>query len=98
MEDTWPKEERGIKLKGHQSASIECTRSPPHHDHARALKKEVITVVIETSAAHLDRQIPIKWARSKAFYNASQTAHPDAASKIRRLRYNQNVPRWTVSS
>ena len=55
MQDKWPKEERGIKLKGHQSTSIECTRGPPHHDHARALKKEVITVVIETSAAHLDR-------------------------------------------
>ena len=55
MQDTWPKEERGIKLKDDQSTSIECTRGPPHHNHACALKKEVIIVVIETSAAHLDR-------------------------------------------
>ena len=88
MQDTWPKEESGIKLKGNQRASIECTRGPLHHDHAHALKKEVITVVIETSAAHLYRQIAIQGARSKAFYNASQTAHPDTPSKIRRLRYN----------
>ena len=96
MQDTWSKEERGIKLKGNQRASIECTHGPHHRDHACALKKEVITVVIETSAAHLDRQIAIQGARSMVFYNASQTAHPHTPSKIQRLRYNQNGPRWTV--
>ena len=83
MQDRWPKEEHEIKLKGDQSASIECTRGPPHHDHGRALKKEIITVVIEKSAAHLDHQIAIQGARSKAFHNASQTAHRDTPSKIR---------------
>ena len=34
----------------------------------------VITVVIETSAMHLDRQIAIQGVRSNAFYNASQQA------------------------
>ena len=98
MQDTWPKGERGNKLKANLRASIECTHCPQHHDHVRALKKKVITVVIETYAVHLDRQIAIQGARSKAFYNASQTAHPDNPPKIQRQQYNRNGPRWTVSS
>ena len=42
---------------------------------------------MKCAGVHLDRQIVIQGARSKAFYNASQTVHPDAPSKIQRLRH-----------
>ena len=79
---TWPKEEPWIKPWSDRSAWIAWTRDPPHHDHTHALKEGVITVVIETYAMHLNRQIAIRGARSDAFYNASQRAHPSASSQI----------------
>ena len=45
MQDTWPKEEHEIKLKGYQGTPIECTRGPPDYDRARALKEGVITAL-----------------------------------------------------
>ena len=89
---------KGEALDHNQSASIGCTQGPPNQDRARALKEGVIRVRIESHATHPDRWIAIQGSRSNVFYNASQRLQPDAPSKIRRLRHNQNGPRWTVSS
>ena len=74
MQVTWLKVDHWIERLTKRWAWIVWTHGPPHHDRAHALKKGVITVVIETTTAHLDRQIEIQGARSKVFYNASQTA------------------------
>ena len=77
MQMTWLKKRHQIKGLAKRCAWIMWTHGPPDHDHARALKEGVITVVIETSAMHLDPQIVIQGARSNAFYNASQRASPE---------------------
>ena len=75
----------------------------------RALKEGVITVVIETYAIHLDRQIAIQGARSNAFYNASQRASSERFIKDRtaaiclklftmdRLIVTIDINNWTVA-
>ena len=73
-------------LDHNQSALMKLTRGPSITISARVKKEGVITVVIEISAAHLDRRIAIQGTRSKAFYNAYQRLHPDATA-IRRLRH-----------
>ena len=98
MQMTWLNKRHRIKGLAKRRAWIVWTHGPPDHDCARALKEGVITVMIETSAMHLDRQIAIQGARSSAFYNASQRLHLSASSRIGRLQHNQNGPRWTVSS
>ena len=47
-------------LDHNQSALMKWTRGPPITISARVEKEGVITVVIETFAAHLDRQIAIQ--------------------------------------
>ena len=74
MQVTWLKEDHRIKRLTKRRAWIVWTHGPPHHDRPRALKKGVITVVVETSAMHLDRQITIQGERFDAFYKASQRA------------------------
>ena len=74
-------------MKSDGSASIRCTHGPPDRIKRTCFLKGVITPLIKRAGAHLDRQIVIQGTRSKVFYNASQTAHPDAPSKIRWLRH-----------
>ena len=78
-------------MKRDRSASIGCTHGPPDRITRTCFLKRIITALMKLAGAHLDRQIVIQRTWSKAFYNASQTAHPNAPSKIRRLRYNWNV-------
>ena len=87
MQVTWINTGRRIDGAMKCRAWIAWTQGPPDHISARAIFKGVITVEIESRATHPDRRIAIQGARSNAFYNASQRLHPDAPSKIRRLRH-----------
>ena len=70
------------QIKSDQIASIGYTRGPMDRIKRTCFLKGVIMALMKRAGVHLDRQIMIQGTRSKAFYNASQTAHPDAPSKI----------------
>ena len=98
VQDTRQKEERWINLRTIEARRLDGLTVHRIISNTRAFKLRVITAVISSRGMHPKRWIAIQRRRSNAFYNASQRPHPDAPSEIRRFRYFQNGPRWTISS
>ena len=83
---TWQRERRRIGWSVDHHASIAWTRRPPIAIKNTCLNIGIITVLIKSRATHLDHQIAIQGAETRAFYNASHQASFGPSIKIRRLR------------